>query len=407
MNDAIIRKVTGRNLIFGPLAIFFIVWNIVLFLYSLHFSKLLYYSTLQAFFATYLIIASFFIGWLIMRVVTNYSQNDHVHTITESFISQLIRRVKIFFWFWSMMTVFEVVYCQGVPVLWLIIGNGKTYFDFGIASIHGFLNSLILATSLVSYYLYLMTGNKRHLLIPLFACFWALIVISRNLLIVNVIQMAILHFYFTKINYYKFAKSILLLLILILIFGVVGDARTGKTTFFELAAVNDNYPDWLPSGFLWVYMYLVTPLNNLIHVFNTISPEWNIGLDNSTILLIPSFLRNLIYGDLTYDSTYYLVTQAFNVSTAYIDPYRDLGYIGVFLLAFFSGFFVTFLQSKKDTRSVLCFCVLMQCNMLSVFYNHYMYLPIIFQLVVIYFCFIARYDSRIVKYAETKRKNMV
>lgn len=407
MNDSFIRRVIGHNVIFGPLAIFFIIWNIVLFLYSLHFSKLLYYSTAQAFIATYFIIFSFSVGWLVMRIVTNSKHGKNVHTISLNLIDQLARRVKLFFCFWSFMTAIEIIYCKGVPVIWLIIGNGKTYFDFGIQSVHGFLNSLILSLSLVCYYLYLVTNKKKYLLIPLFTCCWALVVISRNLLIVNVIQMAVLHFYFNKINYYKFMKSLLLLLALIVIFGIVGDARTGKETFYSLAAVNDNYPDWLPSGFLWVYMYLVTPLNNLVHVFNTISPEWNIGLENSTVLLIPSFLRNFIYGNLTYDSTYYLVTQAFNVSTAYIDPYRDLGYVGVFLLAFFPGLFVTYLRSRTDIRAVLFFCILMQCNILSVFYNHYMYLPIIFQLVVINFCFVARYNFRNSQNADAEKQHYI
>ena len=186
----------------------------------------------------------------------------------------------------------------------------------------------------------------------------------------------------------------MLLFSLILVFGLVGDFRTGKDDFFNLAAVSSNYPTWLPSGFLWVYMYLVTPLNNLINAFDIINPDWNFGLSNSTVLLIPSFLRNLFYGDLSYDSTYYLVTQAFNVSTAYIDPYRDLGYFGVFLFASIAGFFVKFLDNKSDFKSVIFFCILMQCNILSVFYNHYMYLPIIFQLIVVNFCFTKIYHIR-------------
>jgi len=407
VTDKCVQKLIARNAIFSPFIIFFIIWKIVLFLYSFHFSKLLYFSTYQAFLVVYFIITSFSIGWLIARLATYRMVVNKYHVVTSSFVDLLNKRKKMFFKFWFFFTCIEIIYCQGIPVIWLIIGNGKTYFDFGIASVHGFLNSLLLSLSLVSYYLYIVTNQKMHLLIPVFTCFWALAVISRNLLIVNIIQLTILHFYFTKINYYKLFKTILLLISLILVFGVVGDFRTGKEAFFNLAVVNDNYPDWLPSGFLWVYMYLVTPLNNLINVFDIIPPEWNIGLSNSTVILIPSFLRNLIYGDLSYDSTYYLVTQAFNVSTAYIDPYRDLGYFGVFLFAFVAGFFVKYLNGKTEFKSIMFYCIIMQCNVLSVFYNHYMYLPIIFQLVVIYFCFTVSYKKRTLVHAHAEKKHNI
>lgn len=407
MTDEVIIKPIARNLIFGPLAMFFIVWNVVLFLYSFHFSELLYYSTAQAFLATYFIIGCFFIGWLLAKLGGGEGKSNNSHIVTSSFLTVLNKRKSFFFRLWCLVTFIEIIYCQGIPIIWMLIGNGKTYFDFGIASVHGFLNSLILSLSLVSYYLYLQTKRKNHLFIPIFTCFWALAVISRNLLIVNIIQLAILHFYFVKINYYKLLKSLLLLFVLILVFGVVGDFRTGKEAFFNLAVVNDNYPDWLPSGFLWVYMYLVTPLNNLINVFTLVAPEWNVGLSNSTVLLIPSFLRNVIYGDLSYDSTYYLVTQAFNVSTAYVDPYRDLGYSGVFIFASVAGFFVTYLNGKTNFKSIMFFCILMQCNVLSVFYNHYMYLPIIFQLVVIYFCFTVSYKKRTSVHAHTEKNHNI
>ncbi|HHE6157393.1 O-antigen ligase [Citrobacter freundii] len=394
MTDGIIQKPIARNFIFGPLTIFFLVWNIVLFLYSFHFSELLYFSTAQAFITTYFIICSFFIGWFFAKLFLYNRRVPQSHVVTYLFVERLNKKKKIFFYLWLMLTFIEIIYCRGVPVIWLILGNGKTYFDFGIPTVHGFLNSLILSLSLISYYLYVITNRKRHLLIPLFTCCWALVVISRNLLIVNIIQLVILHFYFVKINYVKLSKSLVLLILLILIFGLVGDFRTGKDDFFNLAAVSSSYPTWLPSGFLWVYMYLVTPLNNLINAFDIINPEWSFGLSNSTVLLIPSFLRTFIYGDLSYDSTYYLVTQAFNVSTAYIDPYRDLGYFGVFIFSSVAGFFVTYLSNKTEFKSILFFCILMQCNVLSVFYNHYMYLPIIFQLVVINFCFATGYMRR-------------
>lgn len=176
MNNGIIQKPVARNFIFRPMTLFFVVWNVVLILYSFHFSELLYFTTTQAFLATYFIICSFFIGWLIAKLGTLNRRASSIHVVTFHFVEQLKTRKNHLFTLWVVLTFIEVIYCGGVPVIWLILGNGKTYFDFGIPTVHGLLNSLILSLSLISYYLYLVTNNKKNLLIPFSPVFgrWSL-----------------------------------------------------------------------------------------------------------------------------------------------------------------------------------------------------------------------------------------
>ena len=65
--------------------------------------------------------------------------------------------------------------------------------------------------------------------------------------------------------------------------------RSNRNAFISLAQPKFTYPDYLPSGFLWVYIYLVSPLNNVINNLDY-SPTY---LPVNTVLpLFPSFIRS-------------------------------------------------------------------------------------------------------------------
>ena len=40
--------------------------------------------------------------------------------------------------------IIEVIYSKGCPLAWKILGNGKTYFDFGIPSVNGMFYGLVI-----------------------------------------------------------------------------------------------------------------------------------------------------------------------------------------------------------------------------------------------------------------------
>ncbi|MBE5202630.1 MULTISPECIES: O-antigen polymerase [Pectobacterium] len=373
-----------RSIIIKPALIFSLTWLLTAALYSFKFSELLIYPSYKAFNIAFFISGSFWFGCLLSNVIFLNLKGGRVHFLTEERVFRIDKKIRILFKIWIVITVVEVIYSEGVPIIWLFIGSSKTYADFGIPTLHGFINSLLLSISLISFYLYQFTKDKKYLFLPFFVCTWSVVAVTRNMLIVNVFQMLVLFIFYNKIAVKRVIKIASLFIVLILLFGIVGDFRTGKSTFFELAAVSSNYPLWLPSGFLWVYMYLATPINNLLNAINYENPIWSIGFENSTTMLIPSVLREVIYSNSQYTYFSNLITQAFNVSTAFLDPYRDMGYYGVFFISFMAGFLTKLSSKGKGIVSVLSFAVLTQCNILSVFFNHYMYLPIIFQIPLLF-----------------------
>jgi hypothetical protein len=165
------------------------------------------------------------------------------------------------------------------------------------------------------------------------------------------------------------------------LFGFVGDYRSGSSDLIrKWAQPTDNYPDWLPSGMLWGYIYGATPINNLLRTVDVSPPLNNLLFPNTAATLFPSVLRAMIYGEqLGETESGQLVDSTFNVSTAYVGPYQDFGFIGVAIYSMLTAFLC------------LQFC---QCLILSLFWNQFLALPVITQVFWLGFFFRRKSTSK-------------
>jgi len=167
----------------------------------------------------------------------------------------------------------------------------------------------------------------------------------------------------------------------ILLFGIIGDYRSGSSDLIrQWAQPAENYPEWLPSGLLWAYIYASTPINNLVYTVHVATPLDDITFPNTASILFPSVLRSVIYGDQLGDAeSGQLVDATFNVSTAYIGPYQDFGIAGIMLFSLATSFACLRFWYRNDLKSVLIYAVLGQCLVLSLFWNQFFALPILAQ----------------------------
>jgi oligosaccharide repeat unit polymerase len=372
-----------------PLVIFSIVWLGVISLYSLHLSKLLIYSTpvvtklvlvIWVPFATVILVSIFFRRILI-------SIRSSLHKLPTINIAALER--KLIFWFrvWMTATFLEIIVSGGLPLLWLVQHSSKTYKDFGISSLHGLVNSLLLSIALCRFLLFLLTRSRRHLVVPIFTLGWFILVVTRNQLLVALIEFAVLFFRIRPIKKTVIVKFIVGIVCFILAFGAIGDYRTGSSDLIRLwAQPTDQYPDWLPSGVLWAYIYISTPINNLVHTSEMVRPVNNLAFPNTVVNLFPTVVRKFVYGEETSEAeSGELVASTFNVSTAYIGPVQDYGFVGIALFSMVIAAFCQFFWVRSSLRDILIYCVLAQCLILSLFFNHFLLLPIIFQ--TVWICF--------------------
>ena len=365
-----------------PVLYFLAVWFIVILLYSLRLSYLLNgdiivaWQFLIATFGCFLLgysIALFLRGKLILKNEFEYHDEN-----------RLRRRIVYLFLFWICFTVLEVIVSGGIPIIWMILGNGKKYDEFGVRSVHGLLNALQLAISLLSFYQYKKYGKRRFLYITLFLILWNLCVITRQVIVVMMVELFFVYLYL-EINKIKFLRNLFFYgLLFVVLFGIVGDLRSGSEHFKYLAQPSNDWPDWAPSGFLWVYIYISTPLNNLLYNFTFETVNINLSFPNTVSILFPSFIRNIFFDFSTYEVSGNLVTQAFNVSTAYASPYTDAGYLGVGLFSIYSGLFTGVFWWVKSLKRIFYRAIIVQMIVLSIFFNHYFYLPVAFQLVWIF-----------------------
>jgi oligosaccharide repeat unit polymerase len=381
-----------------PLIIFSGVWLGVVFLYSLHLSKLLLYSTLETsrlVLSIWIPFAAVVLVFVPLRkiLVTEYP----IARRSEPFRpSRLDRQLTTAFRVWILITIGEILLSGGIPIVWLVLGSTKSYRDFGIPSLHGFVNSLLLTISLCRFALFLVTSERRHLRVPIFIVFWSILVVTRQLMLVSLIQFAVLFVRLRPIKMSTVFRLFGAFAGVILLFGFVGDYRSGSSDLIrKWAQPTDNYPDWLPSGMLWGYIYGATPINNLLRTVDVSPPLNNLLFPNTAATLFPSVLRAMIYGEqLGETESGQLVDSTFNVSTAYVGPYQDFGFIGVAIYSMLTAFLCLQFWHRNNLKSVLIYVVLCQCLILSLFWNQFLALPVITQVFWLGFFFRRKSTSK-------------
>jgi oligosaccharide repeat unit polymerase len=343
-------------------------------------------------FATIVLICSFF-RHILISMRPSFLKLSAINLVAFE------RKLVVWFRVWSLISLVEIAISGGIPLVWLIEGSSKTYVDFGISSVHGLVNSLLLSIGLCRFALFLLTGSRRHLFVPVFILIWSILVVTRNMLLVSLIEFGILLFRMKPVKKKTIVKLAASFVALILIFGAIGDYRSGSSDLIRVwAQPTDEYPDWLPSGVLWAYIYISTPINNLVYTSQGVQPLNSLAFPNTVVTLFPSIIRSHIYGSQLGDAeSGQLVVSNFNVSTAYIGPFQDYGFWGIALFSALSAAACQFFWLRRNLRDILIYTVLMQCLVLTLFFDHFLYLPVISQIIWIYYFFSkqGRYRSRI------------
>lgn len=171
--------------------------------------------------------------------------------------------------------------------------------------------------------------------------------------------------------------------ILLTLFVVVGNYRTGLNILTEILGPKSYIPEFL-YPLLWIYAYIVTPFNNVNANFDYIQPFGMPLAEMSS--LIPSFLRGSLDVDAS-QTGFALVDSHLTVSTFYIDPMLDFGALYAFM--FMTGFQLLFLLSyrralrSKSMIHMIEYSILYMISILSIFSNLLLYLPVVFQLAII------------------------
>ncbi len=384
-------------ILLNPAFMYAATWTFVLLIYSLRLSDLLdplRPSTVVLVVGTSL---SFILGWM-LESLPNYGRLATAK-INLSALGDVINSVRVgkrlrMIWIAFVFGIsFEIVFFGGIPLLGLIgIGAQIPYTEFGIPGFHGFLNSLFYAGCVVTFTRTLLGSSKRTFSLMMVSIAYPVLVLSRQVLISLLLQYLLIYFSIRRPSPRIFIRSGALLMALLLIFGYLGDARSGRDRIIELAAPTFAYPDWLPSAFIWVYIYVATPLDNVNYNID-IAPNY-FPLETAGTF-IPSFAREEFRSALGGGTQQWtLVSETFNVGSLLQSLLTDFGVAGAIIFTFLCGIVFSWLRRRSATRPAAFFAVIVLLHgiALSFFANLLFHLVFIFEIFAI--AWVLRRSSR-------------
>lgn len=373
-------------MIFNPALVFGITWMSLLLLYSLHLSLILTpltsatvavaVGTSLAFFASY-VASRLVVGRRLVRF-------EQAHPERPKFFESrnLESKLKKVFIFWALLSMAEVAIFHGVP----LIRRSINYTLFGIPSIHGFLNAIIITLSNYALYFYLRRRERKYLGFFLLCLLWPVLLLTRQMLVSMVLQALFIYFMVRGIRWRRILFVTILALALIILFGILGDVRSGGG-FRKLAEPSSSYPSWLPSGFLWVYVYATASLNNTN--FNISQyPDLRFGPVQFVANFLPSILKRVINVG-GYDIHYQLAVPAFNVGTGIESFLLAWGYWGTLFFLFLVGFLFSLIYYRArfdpNVKWKMIVVVLIHNVVLSIFASFMTSLVFLFQCFLHYY----------------------
>ena len=362
--------------ILSPIFIFNFIWFFVLTLYQLKLSYLqqdLSDRTLLVFFISILTYNIFYLVFSIFKL-NNEKEKKRLSTLENRL--KIARRIVI------IVFIIEILYSGGFPLLWMLIGSSKGYFNYGIPSIHGAFNGLVICLGAYSLY----KKDKKN---TIFYFLIGVLIISRQIIISMFVEglvcMILDMSKNQKAKYLKYLKYIVLLLAM---FTVIGNFRSGNDVMDNVFKPKPQY-EKLSSTTKWVYSYLTFSISNFNNLVSITDGGMNHGVSMAKELL-PTVILEKANITVNY-SPYYIVSPNYTVSTYLPSPYLDFGLFGAALFSIimsFTGAYTNKLLKKNNSiRNKLLYSVFIHNILLLFFNNMFLYLPVVIQFVYIIIIF--------------------
>ena len=362
--------------IFTPALIFNFIWFLTLFLYNLKISYLqqdlsnrtlyLFILNILGFNITYLIVSSFK-----KRKITSTKRKTLKYTREQ--------RIEFAKWFIIFLFIVETIYSGGLPIIWKITGVGKNYFDFGIPSVHGAFNGMVICLGAYSFF---KKTNDKYLYLLI-----GILIFSRQIMISMTVEAIIFNMFTSK--EIKWKKYIIIGMVGILVFNLLGNFRSGSETMNEIFQPKEQYVN-MPNSLKWVYSYMTFSVSN----FNNLVSKTNGGINRGASMLsqiVPTALLDKVNIEIKYNP-FYLISLNYNTCTSFPEIYLDFGAIGILvfgiLLAFLGNSIYKQMLLSKTEANILTYSVYVHNVLLLFFVNMFLYLPVIVQFIYIPLIFV-------------------
>ena len=308
---------------------------------------------------------------------------------------RLIFRMLFFF---LLIECFQMVYFGGVPLFWVLTRDSRSYVDYGFQSLNGLLNAVyLLATTGLAFSVF-VEYKKRYLFFLILLILFPILLVSRQVLMCLFLQISCCYMFVYPDKKWKVLKYFIAVLA---VFVLIGNIRTGLSSLVSILEPYGYVPQML-YPLLWIYAYVLTPFNNISASIDVITPVGAPYLELSS--LVPSTLKSWFSVSVA-NTGFKLVHKNMTVSTFYYQPLLDFG--PVYAFGFMMFFQVLFLKSfwrlmKAPSAVYLIeYSVYYMIMILSIFSNLFLFLPVIFQLIMIQvlkFQFVRKADQVILRH---------
>lgn len=390
----------------NPVLLYSLVWLVVLFLVSMRLTT----NLLRLNFSTGILVVgnvlSFGLIYGLLRGVTPRREEVSKENLSRS-AYRLTIFIKPLLYAWLIGSLIDIAYSGGVPLFWSLSGEfEKNYTGFGIPTFHGLMNGLYLFVVTGLFFSYMVRRDKKPSRWALLLLAWPIVVLARGVLLSAVCQMAGVYFCLKRVSIKTLSRALVVSVLVIALFGWLGDIRGRDDSPFSYLVNTQEQSEIfqaLPSGFLWCYVYVTAPLNNVIDNINRVRPTY--VPYRSVINLLPTVTRSWIAPGVSADSLE-LVNENLTVSTFYAGFLSDFGLIGALIgICILQFICVTIYSPAHDRRpwAILAYAVLFECITFSVFYNLFFLPTYIFQ-VLLAFYFRMR-EKRLQKRVENENRN--
>lgn len=387
----------------NPLILYVVIWSSTLLLYSIEITKNI--KGLNS--STECLINFSILIYILINIIIQLFRSRNKYSIREkvliNFNNDLHRFNAIInkiFTIWLIFSLFEIVLFNGVPLISVVVLGQleKDYSKFGLPTLHGLLNALYYTYMVGTFIMYLITKRKKYLYRVLIFISWPILLMSRASFLWVLSELLCAFLLLNKISTRKLLIIFSGVILFIYLFGVIGDARIGENSNFKtsnfVSEKYENIAESIPTGFVWVYLYATTPINNIVTQTDQIKPKYDFKY--TTLGLIPSFIRSRIYTD---DDKYGFVLEdeAFNVSSFFSNFLNDFGVLGALIVVsfiFLGSLNLYYLCFTGKVGYLISYSVIFYATLTSIFFDNFFSLVTIFQILLGVFINYMLYNKR-------------
>lgn len=323
-----------RQIQLSPHNLFLLVWLFPLLAPYLVESTVILHISERTKYLIYFNILFFYIIAICFYFLGFKNKSENIKKSIKNFNFELLeRRFYNLFKAWLIIYLINIIGSGGVPIIWILINDPRTYVDFGLPSLGG-LGNIFRAFLLSLCYIFIFHSNfnkeKKHKykLIGLLLISSAFILeTSRGNGVVLLLHPIGLYFLINEISFIKAIKWFIFLVFFLFLLGFIQSIRyTEGIESLRNQAANAGF-ETTNNFFIFLIptiTYIATPVVNTDLTIKTV-PDLKFSPYYSLQSLIPTVIRDNIFEKGDYGE---LINEANNVSSFYVPFLRDYGYFG-------------------------------------------------------------------------------